>query len=259
MTKQFPPKKLRDFFKYFDAENPNHIAAVDQLQSDGPGRLWADDSNWVKLFRTPVDKPKACGLNPSDDCDCDPKPEWPLTKEQLGEIMLCNPGSLPDSLMDDLARCVSDCSMDKLELVYFLGQVGHESAGLRYPMEIHDGSNYEGRTDLGNTQPGDGVKYAGTGFIQVTGAYWHKEFTEFIGDPKVYEIGKTYTAEKYPWSISAFWWLRNNMKQLCAAHPACTNSDIDTIGARVNGRNRPNGADDRIAYTDRAYKTLIGI
>ncbi len=35
-------------------------------------------------------------------------------------------------------------------------QVGHESGGLRYMEEIADGSAYEGRLDLGNTQPGDG-------------------------------------------------------------------------------------------------------
>ena len=78
---------------------------------------------------------------------------------------------------------------------------GHESAGLRYPVEIHDGSNYEGREDLGNTTLGWGVKFAGTGWIQVTGAYWHRKFGECIGDPKVFELGKTYTSEKYPWSI----------------------------------------------------------
>ena len=35
------------------------------------------------------------------------------------------------------------------------------------------------------------------------------------------------------------------MKALCQQHKACTNADIDVIGACVNGRNRPNGADDR--------------
>ena len=82
---------------------------------------------------------------------------------------------------------------------------------------------------------------------------------ESIGqaDPNIMAIGKTWNAEKYPWSISGNWWLNNNMKALCEARPNCTNADIDVIGARVNGRNRPNGADDRIAYTDRAYKTLI--
>ena len=162
-------------------------------------------------------------------------------------------------MINDLAKCVADCEMDKLELVYFLGQCGHESAGLRYPVEIHDGSNYEGRTDLGNNQPGDGVKFAGTGWIQVTGRYNHQRFADAMGDPKIMELGKTYTSEKYPWSIAGDWWRANNMKAMCAARKECTNYQIDEIGARVNGRMRPNGADDRIAYTDRAYKTIIGV
>ena len=33
-----------------------------------------------------------------------------------------------DALINDLARCVADCEMDTLELVYFLGQCGHDPA-----------------------------------------------------------------------------------------------------------------------------------
>ena len=236
---------LPDFFKWFDANNANQLEAVVLLESMMDSKLLQDDSAWVLKYREPLPKPEA--------------PPWPVTKEQLGYIMQCSSETLNDALINDLARCVADCEMDQLELVYFLGQCGHESCGLRYPVEIHDGSNYEGRQDLGNVNPGDGVKYAGTGWIQVTGRYNHQSFADAIGDPKVMEQGKTYTSEKYPWSISGHWWRENNMKALCATHKACTNADIDRIGARVNGRNRPNGADDRIAYTDRAYKTIIGV
>ena len=236
---------LPDFFRFFDETNTNQLEAVVLLESLMPDSLLRDESVWVKKYREPLPKPLA--------------PPWPLTKEQLGFIMQCSSETLNDALINDLARCVADCEMDTLELVYFLGQCGHESCGLRYPVEIHDGSNYEGREDLGNIQPGDGVKFAGTGWIQVTGRFNHSSFANAIGDPKVLELGKTYTSEKYPWSISGHWWKTNGMKEMCAARKECNNHQIDEIGARVNGRMRPNGADDRISYTDRAYRTLIGV
>ena len=241
---------LTDFFRFFDDNNVNQREAIVLLESMMPKTLLVDQSAWVLKYREKPEPP--------------PAPEWPITKEQLGKIMNCSVDSLPDALMDDYARCVANCTMDILEQVYFLGQIGHESAGLRYPMEIHDGSNYEGRSDLGNTQPGDGVMYAGTGFIQVTGRANHQDFADYMesigqADPNIMAIGKTWSAERYPWSISGNWWRNNNMKAMCAARKECTNAQIDEVGARVNGRNRPNGADDRISYTDRAYKTLIGV
>ena len=209
---------LQDFFRYYDENNVHQLEAIALLQQAMPDTLMRDKSAWVLKYREPLPEPEAA--------------PWPITKEQMGYIMGCSSESLNGELMNDFARCVQDCDMDELEMVYFLGQCGHESCGLRYPVEIHDGSNYEGRSDLGNTEPGDGVKFAGTGWIQVTGRYNHQSFANAIGDPKVMEIGKTYTSEKYPWSISGHWWKKNGMKQLCQEHKACTNADIDVIGSR---------------------------
>lgn len=56
-------------------------------------------------------------------------------------------------------------------------QLGHESVGLRYMEEIASGAAYEGRRDLGNTQPGDGPRFKGRGPIQLTGRANYRAFT----------------------------------------------------------------------------------
>lgn len=42
-------------------------------------------------------------------------------------------------------------------------------------------SRYEGRKDLGNTQPGDGKKFLGRGYVQITGRANYKRASSVIG------------------------------------------------------------------------------
>ena len=243
----FDLNQFKNFFKYYNAE-PHQDRAIEILFNSMSSHLLRDDSRWVMQYRTPIE--------PNAPVSTAEKAPWPITKSELAEIMLCSEASLPDSLMDDLASCVNIYSMTRVSLAYFLGQCGHESAGLRYPVEIHSGTDYEWRSDLGNVNPGDGVKFAGTGWIQVTGRYNHTRFSEYLekigkADPRILEEGKTYTAEVYPWSISGFWWDDNGMNEYCESWP-----DMDKVGARVNGKYLPNGYQDRRDYTNRAFEVL---
>ena len=244
--------KFVDFFEYYDGK-PEQLTGVEllyfQIKASNP-TLLAKNADWMEAYRgntqpPPAEKPPAVAA------------KWPLTKAELGEIMLCSADSLPDDLMDDLAACCEDFGINTKKILgYFLGQCGHESAGLRYPMEIASGSAYEFRTDLGNVHAGDGVKYAGTGWIQVTGRANHQDFADYMAkigkpDPKIMEIGKTWSSERYPWSISGNWWRVNDMPAYCEQMP-----DVDRVGQRVNGRYLPNGYQDRRDYTSRAFRVL---
>ena len=241
-------ESFKNFFKYY-SEQEHQIRAIEKLYDDLDHECCEhldDQSEWVHTYRN---KPE---VEPTPT----PVGQWPITKQEMASIMGCAVSSLPDSLMDDFARCVDLYQMNRQSIAYFLGQCGHESAGLRYPVEIASGEAYQGRTDLGNIYPGDGVKFAGTGWIQVTGRYNHQAFSDYLQkkgefDAKIMEVGKTYSSEKYPWSISGFWWYDNKMNEYCAGNPP-----VDRVGQRVNGRYLPNGYEDRRHYSRKAFDVL---
>ena len=52
---------------------------------------------------------------------------------------------------------------------HFWGQIAQETDQLQTVREYASGAAYEGRADLGNAFPGDGVRFRGRGVIQMTG------------------------------------------------------------------------------------------
>lgn len=75
--------------------------------------------------------------------------------------------------------------VDKKELAMFMAQMGHETQGFTRLIENSNGEKYEGRSDLGNTQKGDGPRYKGRGYPHLTGRYNYERYGKIIGEDLV--------------------------------------------------------------------------
>lgn len=129
----------------------------------------------------------------------------------------------------------------------FIAQVGHESGQLRYVREIANGSAYEGRKDLGNTQPGDGVRFRGRALLQITGRINYKKCGEALGVDLI-KTPELLEGTVLACRASAWWWKSHGLNEL---------SDIGDqvkICKRVNGGT--NGLTDRLALFKKASEVL---
>lgn len=128
-------------------------------------------------------------------------------------------------------------------LAHFMAQLAHESGGFRYMEEIASGQAYEGRANLGNTQPGDGKRYKGRGVLQITGRANYRTFGRRIGidierHPEIAAI------PSISLHLALEYWAERKLNTLADA------DDIVTITKRINGG--VNGLADRKAYLTKA-------
>ena len=138
-----------------------------------------------------------------------------------------------------------------LRIAHFLAQVAHESLSLIYTEELATGEAYEGRKDLGNTEKGDGKRFKGREFIQLTGRANYQAYANDSG-LKLMETGKESLISIYPdyaLDVSLWFWDKNKLNL------KADQDDMRGITKRVNGRY--NGLDDRAKYLSRAKFFLI--
>lgn len=132
----------------------------------------------------------------------------PLTLEMVVAIM---PNAISNGLREEFRYLLETCRRfeinTKNRVAAFLANVAGESGELYYVEEIADGWDYEGRQDLGNTQEGDGPRFKGHGYIQITGRNNHYVVGKALGVDAV--SNPTILAQMpYAW-YSAGWYWRN--------------------------------------------------
>lgn len=126
-----------------------------------------------------------------------------------------------------------------IQRAHLLAQCAHESGVWRYKEEIASGAAYEGRKDLGNTQTGDGKRYKGRGYVQLTGRANYRKYGPVAGAD--FEGNPTIVATKYFADTACMFWKSN---KLDAKAVDSTETTIKVVTKRINGGY--NGLADRM-------------
>lgn len=171
-----------------------------------------------------------------------------ITKEMLKAIAPNSKNEIIDPLVQYLDKHMEKYEVNTyLRICHFIAQAAHESASFRTLEEYASGEAYEGRKDLGNTEPGDGKRYKGRGIFQLTGRANYRDMSKKLGldlegNPELAETPEVsvLTALEY--------WKSRGLNKFADA------DDVSTITKRINGGF--NGLEDRKKYLAKAKKVI---
>lgn len=223
MTMDIPGGPVRMSDRGVDWESHGNVNGVGVSLYDG-ARAWNDPlfhDFWyldAKLEDTPVSSGdavsvlvRATGVSPA----------------RAGEIL----PTLGDGLRQ--AACINPN-----RIAMFIAQTGTESAGFDATEEYASGAEYEGRADLGNTQPGDGVRFKGRTWIQITGRAHYAEFSQWahargLVPTDTYFVDNPGELGDLKWAgIGAAWYWTVSRPDI---NTLSDRGDVVTVTRRING------------------------
>lgn len=149
--------------------------------------------------------------------------------------------------------CIRYGIVSPLEKAHLIAQLAHESDGFNTAVEYASGAAYEGRKDLGNTQPGDGKRFKGRGLIQCTGRSNYASYSAWkYGDDRC--VRNPEMLAELPDAVDAAFWYWTVRRPSCRVKAA--QDDVVGVTKLINGGLR--GLEDRRARLVIAKK-LFGI
>lgn len=210
-----------------------------------------------------------------------PQPAAPI--KPVGGLKLDKlKGHIPDAVIQMIPDTAAKFQIDTpLRLAHFLAQCGHESGGFRLTKEnlnysakglngifkkyfptLESALPYErkpekiankvygGRMGNGPEASGDGAKFCGRGYIQLTGRDNYTAFGKSIGEDVT--ANPQVVAEKYALLSAAWFFSKNGLHKM--ADGGATDAVVTSITKRVNGGTI--GLADRIKHFKEYYQLL---
>lgn len=209
-------------------------------------------------------------------------PEKPIIKVENTMNLEVLKGIIPDGVIAQINETSMVFEINTpLRLAHFLSQCGHESANFKFTVENLNYSSaalqsvfrkyfptealaaqyarkpekignfvYANRMGNGSPESGDGFRYRGRGYIQLTGKNNYTAFNKSVEEDVV--ANPDLVATKYPLLSAAWFWSTNGLNAL--ADKGATDEDVTAITRRVNGGT--NGLADRLFKFKQYYRLL---
>ena len=190
-------------------------------------------------------------------------------------------GHVPDAVIAQIPDTAKKFNItNPLRLAHFLAQCGHESAGFKavsenlnysadglkkifgkyFPGNLNESYArqpekiasrvYGSRMGNGDESTGEGFKFRGRGYIQLTGKSNYTNFAKFIGEDTV--ANPDLVATKYPLASAAFFFDSNKLWSIC--DKGADDATVTAVTKRVNGGTI--GLPDRIKHFKEYYNLL---
>lgn len=190
-------------------------------------------------------------------------------------------GHIPDAVLAQIPDTAARFNINSnLRLAHFLAQCGHESGGFRsvsenlnysadglkrvfpkyFPGNLNESYAknpqkiasrvYGGRMGNGDETTGEGYKFRGRGYIQLTGKSNYTKFGNFIGEDLI--SNPDLVATKYPLASAAFFFDSNGLWAICDR--GASDEVVTSVTKRVNGGTI--GLPDRIKHFKEYYNLL---
>ena len=189
---------------------------------------------------------------------------------------------IPSNVMDEIPFIMEKFGIDNpLKLSHFLSQCAHESGNFKFLNEnlnySADGLRkifpkyfptievankyarqpekiankvYGGRMGNGDEASGDGYRFRGRGFIQLTGKDNYAAFDKFVDDDII--ANPDLVTTKYPLTSAAFFFHKNKLWDIC--DKGHSHDVVVAVTKRVNGGTH--GLSDRQEKFDLFHNTL---
>lgn len=188
--------------------------------------------------------------------------------------------SLPKEVADQIPAVMEKFAVNTpLRLAHFLSQCAHESGNFKFTKEnlnysadallktfpkyfkdLATAKQFERKPDaiadkvyggrMGNTEPNDGSKYKGRGFIQLTGKQNYTAFDKVVDEDIL--ANPDLVATKYPMLSAAWFWDSRALNTL--ADKGDSDEVVTSITKKINGGTH--GLSDRLAKFKTYYSAL---